>query len=147
MNDAGAAGGGRGLDGARGGLRDSGRVHHAPRPVGGVGRRECGECAGVRARRDGDCWVALDGTPLAQATGAVEGEVLLGIRPEHIALDGGDAPGRVRVVENTGPSRIVVVDWAGAQLHVLTSVHDSRAVGDEVRPAFDAKRVVVWPSG
>jgi ABC-type sugar transport system ATPase subunit len=73
---------------------------------------------------------------------------LLGVRPEHITLDGGDgAPvGRVRVVEYIGPTTTLVVDWAGAELHVVVPRRALLRPGDGVRPRIDAARVVLFPA-
>ena len=42
-------------------------------------------------RRDGGQWRAADGTPILRADGAGPSKRLLGIRPEHVALLGGEA--------------------------------------------------------
>jgi multiple sugar transport system ATP-binding protein len=99
----------------------------------------------LRARRAGELWVAADGTPLAPARGEAAAEVLLGVRPEHVRLFGGTHAGRVEVVEDTGPARIVLVRWAGAELHALAPRDLPLRPGDTVSPALDDQRVIVWP--
>jgi len=99
-------------------------------------------------RREGRRWLGADGTPLLDAQDGGPGERLLGVRPEHITLDGGDgAPvGRVRVVEYIGPTTTLVVDWAGAELHIVVPRRAMLRPGDGVRPRIDAARVVLFPA-
>jgi multiple sugar transport system ATP-binding protein len=99
----------------------------------------------LRARRAGAQWVAADGTPLATARGAAGGEVLLGVRPEHVRLTGGTHEARVEVVEDTGPARIALVRFAGAALHALAPPDLALRPGDTVRPSLAAEHVIVWP--
>ncbi len=99
----------------------------------------------LRARRVGGTWLASDGTPLCEARGATPDEADLGIRPEHVAATGGDRAATVEVVEDTGPTRVVLVRFAGAPLHVLAPRSFAIRPGDEIRPRIDASRVIVWP--
>ena len=57
-------------------------------------------------RREGGQWRAADGTPLLRAEASGPDERLLGVRPEHVALLGGEASSEavVRIVEHTGPT-------------------------------------------
>ena len=100
----------------------------------------------LAARRDGARWIGRDGTPLVPATGEHGGEVLLGVRPEHVALAGGETPGRVRVVENVGPECVLVVEWGPGTLHVLAPRDSALRPGDEVRPRLEERHIVVWPA-
>ena len=71
-------------------------------------------------------------------------EMLLGVRPEDIAPVGGAQPGKVRVVEDTGPAWILLVDWSGQDIHLLAAKGQSFRPGDEVFPLVDPERAVLW---
>jgi multiple sugar transport system ATP-binding protein len=96
------------------------------------------------AHCDGARWFAANGTPLLDAPGEAPGPGLVGVRPEHLAPFGGDDDGEVLVVEETGPSRVLLVRWAGAEVHLIASRDVELAPGDVVRPRIDATRAVVW---
>ncbi len=98
------------------------------------------------AHCDGARWFARDGTPLCEARGEAPGAGLIGVRPEHLAVFGGEGEGRVLVVEDTGPARILLVRWAGADVHLLAPRELELAPGDAVAPSVDPTRVLVWPS-
>jgi multiple sugar transport system ATP-binding protein len=97
-------------------------------------------------RRDNGSWRAADGTPLMRADAAGTGQRLLGIRPEHIALLGGDASaeGVVRVVEHTGPTTTLLVDWLGSHVHILVPRRATVRPGDRIRPRIDAARALLF---
>ncbi len=94
-------------------------------------------------RRERGRWTLSSGEPI---TGAGEGfeRASLGIRPEDVRLEPGGR-GRVRVVEDMGAHKILLVDWAGLALHVIAPAAASFAPADPVEPRFRADRVVVWP--
>jgi multiple sugar transport system ATP-binding protein len=98
----------------------------------------------VPAQRIRGAWVLANGAHLALASGGNE-RALLGIRPEDIELDRGSGRGRVRVVEDLGSQKIVLVDWAELVLHVLAPPTLAIAPGDAVDPRFQPDRMVVWP--
>ena len=91
-------------------------------------------------------WVAAEGTRVVAADGK-KGGMLLGIRPEDIALAGGEVPGLVRVVEDAGHHWILLVEWAGCQVHVLAAKDRSWRPGDTVLPLVEPGRVVLWERG
>jgi len=103
--------------------------------------------------RRGEWWTASDGTGLVRASDVRRGRVaesdgvkaLLGIRPEHVAPDGGSHPATVAVVEDAGPHRIVLVRFAGGQVRFLVPRERALAPGASVRPRFDASRTLLWP--
>jgi multiple sugar transport system ATP-binding protein len=96
------------------------------------------------AHCDGERWFAREGTPLCAAQGEAVGAGLLGVRPEHLAPFGGDDEGRVLVVEDTGPARILLVRWAGADVHLCAPRELELKPGDAVAPRIDPTRVLVW---
>ena len=73
------------------------------------------------------------------------GEMLLGVRPEDIAPEGGHVPGVVRVVEDAGAAWILWVDWAGASIHIIASKERRFVPGETVYPRIDAERALLWP--
>jgi multiple sugar transport system ATP-binding protein len=102
----------------------------------------------LRVRREGRQWLGADGTALLGAEDGGCGERVLGVRPEHIGLDGGDAAsvGTVRAVEYIGPTTTLLIDWAGAHVHVVVPRRAALRPGDSVRPHIDAARAVLFPA-
>ncbi len=69
-----------------------------------------------------------------QGAGCSPGTPLtLGIRPEHVALDGGPLAARVTYVERLGESTTVQLDVAGLTPLTARSSRETIAVGDHVR--------------
>jgi multiple sugar transport system ATP-binding protein len=115
------------------------------RPISPLVARQLGQPAinvfAVR-HKDGH-WVTRGGVPLMAAEGGSE-EMLLGVRPEDIAPQGGQVPGKVRVVEDTGPAWIVLVEWAGQGVHLLAEKGRRFRPGEEIYPKINAGRAVLW---
>ena len=99
-------------------------------------------------RRDGGQWRAADGTPILRADAAGPSKRLLGIRPEHVALMGGEtsSEGIVRVVEYTGPTTTLVVDWLGARIHIVVPRRANVRPGDRVHPRIEPLHAVLFDS-
>jgi multiple sugar transport system ATP-binding protein len=97
-------------------------------------------------RRDGG-WVARDGTPLLRDPAPVsEGAAaILGIRPEHVDPDGGEHAATVVVVEDAGPHRVLLLHFAGADLHVLVRRDFPIERGATLRPRIQPARALLWP--
>lgn len=117
------------------------------RPVSPLAARQLGappmNLVDVR-RADGE-WTTEDGLALLPATGAGPERATLGLRPEHVRLDGGAHEAVVLVVEDWGPERVVLVKLGHVELHVLAP-RDARVhANDRVRPSFDARRALLWP--
>ncbi|MFC1452835.1 hypothetical protein ACFLSJ_05765 [Verrucomicrobiota bacterium] len=89
-------------------------------------------------------WVTEQGLPLMEAEGEAGGEAVAGVRPEDIRAAGGDRPAKVRVVEETGAARILLIGWAGQDVHILSGRDARVKAGDTVFPSVDADRVVLW---
>ncbi len=96
-------------------------------------------------RREGETWVAGDGTPVMPAAPGSLDRAVLGIRPEHIEPDGGGHEGEVRVVEYMGPTTTLLVRWAATEIHILTRGRSEVRPFQVLRPRVDASRVVVFP--
>jgi len=129
------------------------------RPVSPVVALQLGQPAInlLRVRREGGQWLSTDGTPLLAVadTGSADtspadtspAEGLLGVRPEHLSLDGGSlAPqGVVVSVEYIGPTTTLLVEWAGARVHIVLPRRAAPRPGDRIRPRIDAARAVFFP--
>jgi multiple sugar transport system ATP-binding protein len=103
----------------------------------------------IRCFRDGGWWRAEDGTRVVECgPGGKPGEdaarATIGVRPEHVATEGGASEGEIELVEELGPVRVVVVRWAGARFHVLASRSPPFAVGQRIRPRIDPARAIAW---
>jgi len=120
------------------------------RPVSPVVALQLGQPAInlLRVRRQAGHWLGADGTPLIAAEDAGPAERVLGIRPEHIALDpdpgSTSAEGVVRIVEYIGPTTTLLVDWAGDRVHIVVPRRAALRPGDRVRPRIDATRAVLF---
>ena len=117
------------------------------RPVSPVVARQLGQPAIniLEVRKEDGYWVARDGTRMITAVEDGAGEMLLGVRPEDVPPEGGRQPGTVRVVEDTGPTWILLVTWAGTEVHLIVDKGRSFRPGDEIFPRIDAERAVLWP--
>ncbi|WP_411035962.1 ABC transporter ATP-binding protein [Shinella sp. BYT-45] len=73
-------------------------------------------------------FVAGDGTVLAPATDALEasGDIVFGIRPEHVDLDPAGIPARVLLVEPMGSETILSLEIAGER--ILASMRERTEV-------------------
>jgi multiple sugar transport system ATP-binding protein len=87
----------------------------------------------VQGQGRGPQGFALAGSHLALPCPATDGPVLLGLRPEHLALDDGAAwRGVVSLVEPTGADTYVVVKTEAADVTVRVAPLTPVAVGDTV---------------
>jgi multiple sugar transport system ATP-binding protein len=71
--------------------------------------------------------------------------MLLGVRPEDVALEGGNHPASVDLVEDTGPAKVAVITWGSERLHVLVDKHARHKPGDRIFPSLNPDRVILWP--
>ena len=74
------------------------------------------------------------------------GMELVGVRPEDFSIDGGDVEGEVRVVEDMGPVKTLLVGWCGTEIHIVASKSAALKPGDRVRPKVGWDRVVRFTS-
>ena len=87
------------------------------------------EPGGVRAQ-DGTLWPAPTDTDLGRS-------VLLGVRPEHIALTETGIPASVRVVEPTGSETHVIVAQAGQKMTVVVRGRFEAKSGTKLALTYD----------
>ena len=90
-------------------------------------------------------WIGKSGDPIVQASGTAN-RATIGIRPENIRATGGRASGTIRVVEDIGPSRILLVEWAGHEIRILENRIGRRSPGEEVSPSVSPDHVIEWPT-
>jgi multiple sugar transport system ATP-binding protein len=117
------------------------------KPVSPVVARQLGQPAInlIHVRREQGQWVTEAGVPLMPAGEGRESEMIVGARPEDIETTGGAAPGTVKVVEDMGPTRTLLVHWSGTEIHIVTPKGQAVKPGDEIRPKVNAQRAVLWP--
>jgi multiple sugar transport system ATP-binding protein len=100
----------------------------------------------IPVRRANGQWRAADGTALMRAEASGPDERLLGVRPENVALLGGEAASEavVRVVEHTGPTTTLLVDWLGSRVHIVVPRRATVRPGERVHPRIDPARAVLF---
>lgn len=91
-------------------------------------------------------WTTPQGVAIAPASEPDGCERLLGIRPENLAITGGDTPATIRVVEDMGPVQVLLLDWAGLHLHAMTNKSRRHRPGDTVHPAVSPEHLRLWPA-
>ena len=89
-----------------------------------------------------------DGTELATTAAqraalqaAAGGEVLYGLRPEDLGFADSGLPGRLAMIEPTGPETYVTVDTAAGTLTARVPGTPALAVGEGVRLHWAAEKV------
>ena len=97
-------------------------------------------------REDGH-WHAAGNIPVLPVAAADDHppKMLLGIRPEHVQAEGGAHAARVEVVEDTGPEKIILADWGGSRIHLLTPRQAPWRPGDTIYPRIPPARALLWP--
>jgi multiple sugar transport system ATP-binding protein len=99
----------------------------------------------LHAYFSGGQWVTSDGSPIAPAPPSAPERVLLGIRPEDIATEGGVQGAVVQMVEYMGPTTTLLVRWGGCDLHIVTRGRSALRPKDTLWPRFDPARIVSFP--
>lgn len=108
-----------------------------------VGSPGMNTLAGPLERRDGQTWFGAAGSFLPIPDTDVENDVILGIRPEFVTLDGESGlPGRVAVSEYFGDHHIIHVASELGTIHVRATRGRSR--GDAVRLTFETDRIRLY---
>jgi len=90
-------------------------------------------------------WTTHSGTAILPVGQDAPPRATLGIRPENLLTEGGEIPAQIEVIEDLGPSTILLVKWAGESIHILVSGEPRWQVGDEIYPRIEPERVMVWP--
>jgi multiple sugar transport system ATP-binding protein len=98
----------------------------------------------IDVQKQNEQWITASNTAILSAKQNAPSHATLGIRPENISLEGGRIPARIEVIEELGPSTILLVKWAGESVYILVLGERRWQVGDEIYPQIDAERVMVW---
>jgi multiple sugar transport system ATP-binding protein len=116
------------------------------RPVSPTVARQLGQPAInlVRVKKSGGQWTTESGTALLPAAEGTPAEMTLGARPEDIDPAGGSVAAAVRVVEDMGPTRTLLVRWAGCDWHIVAPRTVAVKPGDKVYPRLDPAKVILW---
>jgi multiple sugar transport system ATP-binding protein len=82
---------------------------------------------------------------IPQLSDAVQGKVVFGVRPEHVALSDA-APYRAKVIalEYLGTTQIITLDTANGQIKARAPSGDVARTGETVGLTFDARTVTVF---
>jgi multiple sugar transport system ATP-binding protein len=100
----------------------------------------------ITARRENDSMVSISsGARLTIANNDSPVSAIVGVRPEDIAVTGGDREASVKVVEDLGPVLVLLVDWLGQEIRIVGDKSTRARPGDRIFPQIDLSRVVVWP--
>ncbi len=107
----------------------------------------------LEIERRNDWWTSSDGTPLIAVADAADAtptlprdatRALLGIRPEHLELGTGPLTARIELIEETGPTRVVVLTCAGLQLRALCDASHVLQPGAEIAIELPARHRLFW---
>jgi len=99
----------------------------------------------IHATRGERGWTTSGGVAIARASSASNAErAVIGFRPEHVELEGGDTPARVDVALDVGSMHIVVAHWGGETVHILVERGHTLHPGEVIHPRVAPEHVVVW---
>ena len=98
----------------------------------------------IDVHKQQDQWFTTSNQAILAADHNAPSNATLGIRAEDISPQGGEIPAAIEVVEDLGASTILLADWAGQPIQILTSGEQQWHVGDEIYPSIDPDRVLVW---
>jgi len=103
------------------------------------------------AVKQGDTVLHVKGQPMALSPAQQQallqthtGSCVIGLRPECIQLADDGVPGRLTLLEPTGPDTYAFVDTAIGSLVLRTGGRVTQRVGDSVRVAWDARDLHVF---
>ena len=99
----------------------------------------------LKVRSQHGAWTTASGDAVLPAPADAPASAVLGLRPEDVAPTGGPLPGRVKVVEHMGPTKTLLVAWAGTEIHLTCPHAFAAAPGDTLYPCPDPARALVWP--
>ena len=98
------------------------------------------------ARASGGWWRSADGTTLVPAPGvADQAMATVGIRPEDFELAGGAAAADIVLVEDKGAAKLLLVHWAGQEVHLLVPRQSTLKPGEQCQPRAVESHALVWP--
>jgi len=85
------------------------------------------------------------GQPTINLFQNLEPGAIVGVRPEDISPTGGDIEAIVKVVEDMGPTFVLLVEWMGQDVRIMTAKSRAFHPGDRIFPSFDSSRAIRWP--
>jgi ABC-type sugar transport system ATPase subunit len=97
-------------------------------------------------REDGDYHARAEGIDLVVATergkkAAINGKVIMGIRPEDVSIDDGGIQGEVSAVEPLGRDDLVGIRIGDLAIHVLADPAHGTRMGERASSKFDSEEV------
>ena len=98
----------------------------------------------IDVHKQRDQWFTASNCAIMTADHNAPATATLGIRAEDISPQGGEIPATIEVIEDLGASTILLADWAGQPIQILTSGEQQWHAGDEIYPSIDSDRVLVW---
>lgn len=118
-------------------------------PISSVVARQLGQPAIniFRTTMQNGQWVTATGLALGAIPVGHEhtdGAQLIGIRPEHIQLHGGQQAATVRLIEDMGPTLVALVDWCGEPAHLLVAKPSPLKPGDRIMPLIDMRHRLLF---
>ncbi|MDQ7251524.1 ABC transporter ATP-binding protein [Dongia sedimenti] len=99
---------------------------------------------GTVARTADGTFCRIGGVSLALDPRHAEGEVEIGVRPEHVRLGERGIPAVVRMVQPVGPATHVTLDWEGGSLTASQPGFVRLAPGSAVRAEIDPAQLLVF---
>ena len=109
----------------------------------------------VTAARQGDALSAqgvplpLNAAQLSSMNAAAQGDgaLLYGLRPEHIRLADDGVPGKLTMIEPTGPETYLLVDTPMGPITSRVAGNPHLRVGDAVRLRWEAESAHLFDAG
>jgi multiple sugar transport system ATP-binding protein len=86
------------------------------------------------------------GQPAINLFEQLESGAILGVRPEDIAPTGGERQASVLVVEDMGPTFVLLVEWLGQQVRIVCSKESTYIPGQKIFPTFNPRCAIRWPA-
>jgi ABC-type sugar transport system ATPase subunit len=84
------------------------------------------------------------GQPAINIFEALEGEFVIGVRPEDISPTGGDVEAVIKVVEDMGPTFVLLVEWRGQDVRIVTAKHRVLRPAERIFPKINFERMIRW---
>jgi multiple sugar transport system ATP-binding protein len=84
------------------------------------------------------------GQPSINIFEQLEPGAVIGVRPEDVATTGGDREAVVKVVEDMGPTFVLLVEWMGQDVRIVVGKSASYNPGQRLFPKFNANRAIRW---
>ena len=90
-------------------------------------------------------WTIDRNDQITMAAAGAPDRATLGVRPENLQPTGGPSPATIRVVEKMGPKTILLADWCGQSVHLVTDRANSHRPDETIYPHVASDHLMVWP--